>query len=257
MKRQQLRSVFALVFFSLMPLVSASSHAVATLTEGVQQIVDFIREGSKPILEAIIGDYSTSEFFFAKTLVLILFFVVIRGILTKVPVFKDNTFVCVVISLVVSILAVRYISENQLTLGILLPYGVFGVVMSIMIPAGLIFFTMHFMNFGGAGRRLIWGIVFMVYLVLWLSRSSEFNSILNWIYFGLLVLMLFALWQDKGIHAYFKGWELRAFYRGAADRTTAALQAEYLQIINVDTPEAERRRHAIEVRLYRMGRTVP
>lgn len=240
-----------------MPLVSASSHAVATVTDGVRQIVDFIKEGSTPLFEAIIGDYSTSEFFFAKVLVLILFFVIIRGILTKVPVFKDNNFVCVVISLVVSVLAVRYISENQLTLGILLPYGVFGVVMSIMIPAGLIFFTMHFMNFGGAGRRLTWGIVFIVYLVLWLSRSAEFNSVLNWIYFWLLVLMLLALWQDKGIHAYFKGWELQAFYRGVADRTTAALQAEYLQLINVDTLEAERRRLAIERRLHAMGRRVP
>ena len=62
---------------------------------------------------------------------------------------------------------------------------------------------------------------------------------------------------DKGIHRYFKSWEISAFYKGANERTIAALQAEYLHIVNVDTPTAQSRRNSIVRQLRALGADVP
>jgi hypothetical protein len=43
------------------------------------------------------------------------------------------------------------------------------------------------------------------------------------------------------------------FVKGANNRVIAALQAEYLNIVNVDSPEAERRKGAIRHQLRSLG----
>lgn len=246
-----------LVVFFILPLVHASYHSSSSapefLGQGVRDVVAGLREGLTPIFEALIGDYSTSEFFFSKVLVLILLFAVSSMVLRNLPTMKDNPFIANLVGLIVSLIAVRYISENEFTLGILLPYAVWGIVMSILIPAALIFFSIHLSNIGGAGRRIIWMIVFVVYLVIWLSRSRELPSVVNHIYGWSLLGMFLLIAFDRGIHRYFQAWELNTFYRGANQKTIAALQAEYLQIINVNTPAASARRAAIVAHLNSFG----
>jgi len=47
------------------------------------------------------------------------------------------------------------------------------------------------------------------------------------------------------------------FYNHAQARTISGLQAEYLNILNVNTPEADKRRKDIESHLKSLGAGVP
>ena len=62
---------------------------------------------------------------------------------------------------------------------------------------------------------------------------------------------------DKNIHHYFKKWELDNFYKGANQKTIAALQSEYLNIVGTDTTIANTRKSAIEAQLKKLGTSLP
>ena len=249
------------VIIQFMPFVSAYSYYGGfgnfDLRTGSEQLIQFITDFARPLFEGIIGDYSGSEFFFAKCLILILLYVVCASALKRVEVFKKNNGVIFIISAVISVLAVRFISENQLTLGILLPYGTLGVALTTILPFFIFTFFIQVSGMGGLGRRLSWLFFGIVFIVLWFSKSSEMAALSNQIYFFTLIGMIVAFIFDKQIHYYFKAWELSAFYKNSYDRTAAKLQAEYLNIVNVDTPEAERSRQRIEQELKRMNRSLP
>ena len=109
----------------------------------------------------------------------------------------------------------------------------------------------------GAGRRILWGFYMIIFFVFFNSRYADLPGEMRQIYWWTILLILIAMIFDKDVHRYFKPWEISIFKRGATERTIAALQAEYLQIANVDSPAANSRRIAIERHLTRLGSSLP
>lgn len=243
------------LFLLSFQLVSAA--VFSDLRQSVEQFVTEAPGVLAPIFEVIIGDYATSEFFFAKVLLLFILLAFVGYALGKVPAFEKNRAVKLIITIAVSILAVRFISENQLVTGILLPYGVLGIVITTAVPFFIIFWFLHTANIGSLGRRLTWIFFGIVFLVLWFNRYDKISTIGNQIYLGGALLVVLAFFFDRGIHRYFKTYEMNIFLRKASSKTVAALQAEYLAIVNVDTPEAKQRRADIENQLRSLGAYLP
>tara|TARA_Y100000310_G_scaffold345546_1_gene466326 strand:- start:156 stop:941 length:786 start_codon:yes stop_codon:yes gene_type:complete len=205
-----------------------------------------------------VGDFTQNEVFFAKVLLLILLILVINVAVKRVPAFKNQAGIAFVIAFVVSVLAVRYMSQNELILGVLLPYGTLGTAIITVLPFLIFFYFVHVTNMHGFMRRLSWIVFGIIFLVLWLSRSpGEITPVMNWIYGLTLVAIVLSLLFDKSIQRYFGTHELNVFRRGAHNKVIAGLQSEYLDILHVDSPQAERRRNSIENHLRRLGGSVP
>ncbi len=245
----------SLLILSMFPIISAEPAPEAV--QFTQEIINSAIGVATPIFQFIIGDYSTNEFFATKVMMLILLFVVIQAILKKVNLFDAGNSVAIVIAAVISIIAIRFISENQLTLGILLPYGTLGIVILTSLSLMIVFYFIHTTNLGSIGRRLIWSFFALVYIMLFIYRYNELGSLTRSIYGWSIALIIFFLIFDRGIHRYFSVWELNTFYHGADQKTIAALQAEYLNIINLNTTAAVSRRHAIERQLRSLGASLP
>mgnify|MGYP001591679937 CR=1 FL=1 len=248
-------ALFALSLILFANLISADSFQTAV--DSSRKVIESMVGILTPFFELVIGSYSTEEFFFAKILLLILLALIINAVLRKVGVFDKSPGVILTVSLIVSILAVRFISENQMTLGILLPYGTLGVAITTIIPFLIFFYFIHVTNMGGAGRRLSWIFFGLVFIILWIYKYDKMSSVSNQIYGWALFLMVFAFIFDKGIHRYFLTHEINRFVQGANARTIAMLQAEYLNIVGVNTREANSRKADIEAQLRRLGANLP
>ncbi len=244
-----------LSLFLVLPMVFAFNPFL-DLNQGASNVIQIIKDVSTPFFSAIIGDYG-SEFLFAKILFLILIYTICNFVLKKTGPLKDQNGPAFIVSAVIAILAVRFISENQLTTGLLLPYAALGMVFGVGLPLFVIFLGLHLGNVQGFGRRITWVFVLVTMLVFGFANSDKIPPTMEgifWIMFGIIIIFLVF---DKGIHGYFKSWEINAFYKGANERTIAALQAEYLHIINVNSPQADSRRHAIEHQLRSLGANLP
>ena len=241
------------------PLVSAQVRGgdfFYTAQNSVRPVIDSVLGLLNPFLEAIIGDYSTNEFFFTKVLLLILLFAIISTILTKVPRLEDNLPVAYIVSFIVSIFAVRFMSENQFILGILLPYGTLGIAITIIIPFIVFFYFVHSTGMTSGTRKLAWGLFAIVFFVLWNSRYNELSKLANKIYGWSLVMVIGILLFDKAIHRYFVDVETNKFVKKANEALAARWQAEYQEIIDVQSHEAEHRRKAIRKQLKKLGAQV-
>ncbi len=241
--------------FSILTFISAqpyggygSGFGFIDLGEGIRQIIDQATRFLAPLFEVILGDYSGSEFFFTKILVLALLFVVIYWILERVPALRGYRNIAMLISLIVSILAVRFISENELVNGILLPYGVLGVALTTLIPFMIFAYGIHTTDLSGAGRKIAWAVFALIFFILWVYKYPELNPIANQIYLWALVAVIIVMIFDKSIHAYFAGADMKKFSKNLTTRQIADLQVELGRLRNspVMSNEIERRIQQIE-----------
>lgn len=237
--------IFVIFALSLSTIVSAqygsSPFSFIDLGQGMRQLIDQAINFFTPVFEIVIGDYSGSEFFFTKVMLLLLLFVVIYFVLDHVPLFQGYRGINYIVALIVSIIAVRFISENQLVLGILLPYGTLGVALTTILPFFIFAYFIHTTGMPGIARKLCWIFFGIVFLVLWIYKADQIGDIGNQIYFWTTIAMAIMLILDKRIHAYFRGLDIKRFEQDAHENEIANLQIELRRLITMGgaTPSQE------------------
>jgi hypothetical protein len=253
LKKGNLFFIFLFATLAIFPVASAQSFI------GVSEIVSDAVQASTsvfgPLFAGLFGDYSGSEFLFAKVLLFLLLLIILNVVLKKLPLFERQKGIALLVATIISVIAVRFIKDDQFFNGILLPYGTLGVAIWTIFPFIAFFYFLHVTKMGSLGRRIGWAVFSVIWLTIWNARWQDFSRISNQIYFWTFIVMIAVFIWDKRIHAYFGAHELNVFYKGAHQKEIAGLQAEYLQIMNVDTPVAERRRRVIERRLATLGAT--
>jgi hypothetical protein len=255
MKKGKSKSVFGI--FLVLSLISfVSAQFFQNLDYQVENIIYDVISILRPIFEVILGDYSGSEFFLVKVLLLLMLFIMINFVLRKVEFTKDMGPASSVIALIVSILAVRFMPDNQIFAGILLPYNVLGVALTSILPFLIFFYFVHSTNMTGAGRRISWAIFGIIFVALYFTRS-DISPVVNYIYLGIIGMVVLAILFDRGIQRYFSSHELNVFLNKQKGKAVASLQAEYMNILNVDTSQAKQRRDEIESKLRELGAGVP
>lgn len=199
--------LFCLSLLSILSFVSASYYNPADfLRENVGQALDIAKQTVTPIFELLLGEGESGEFFLAKSLLLILIFVIVLTVVKKMPLIKDapnKNAIALVITIAVSLLSIRYIPDNDLINGVLLPYTTFGIALTTFIPFLIYFWFVHESVPNPTGRRLAWIVYAIIFISLWVIRSDEMGAG-NTIYtVGLLIIVIMFLF-DKSIHQYFR-----------------------------------------------------
>ena len=251
-KEHGLFIILLLLIPLIIPLINAQSREFQIASESIKKVLDSSIGLLTPFFEFVIGDYSTTEFFFAKVLMLILLFMIINVILKKTP-FGEKGQISLLISAVISILAIRFISENELFNGILLPYGTLGVAITTLIPFIIFFYFLHETNIGPIGRRIGWIFFIIIFLALWALKYSDLSSTSNLIYFWTLVATIIILIFDKQLHKYLGIIQTERYLTNVEIRRIANLQAEYEYLLHTESQQAQRRREQIVRQLREMG----
>jgi len=258
--------ILVFVVFLCIPFTSAASFSSQFyfLQDGAQGAVDMIVSVLAPFFDAILGEYTgqygdftESEMFFIRILLFIIIFILIHTALKTTPKIKENNAAVMVIALAISIIGIRFMSTTELFFGAMLPYGVLAVAITTILPFLIFFYFLHSTGFGTAGRRLAWIFFGIVFIALWISKSDNLSETSNYIYVGGIAAIALVFTFDRAIHRYFALNELSVFFKKSNQKAVASLQSEYLNILNVDTPQAKARRTDIENQLRTWGADIP
>lgn len=208
------------------------------LGDGIRQIIDQIINFITPVFQYLIGDYSGSEIFFYKILFLIIIFVMIFAILDRVPLFEGYPGITKVIALSVSLIAIRFISENQLVQGIILPYGAIGVAVTTILPFFIFGYGIYQARLPGIARKIAWMVLGIIFIVLWLympelqigGESGYNNNLINQIYLWTIVAIGSMIVFDKRVAAYFRGLDVKQWENENYQSEVVSLQNQLSDI---------------------------
>ncbi|MEA3329383.1 MAG: hypothetical protein U9Q06_01435 [Nanoarchaeota archaeon] len=257
MERGKFYVVLGIAFLFLMPLVFAQSYGFGYNVESqIEQVLNQFVEILRPIFEFLLGDYSGSEFLLVKSLLLIIVFIIVNVVLKKSELGKTMGAGASVVAIIVAILAIRFMPEEDIFKIVLLPYSVLGIALTTILPFLIFFYFVHATKMGGVGRRLSWAVFGFIFVGLYFTRK-DLDSISNYIYLAVISGVALAFFLDRGIQRYFSAHELNVFLNKQKGKAASSLQSEYMNLLNVDTPEAKRRRGEIENNLRRIGAGVP
>src|SRR3989344_1754128 len=147
--------LFLTAFIALFSFVCLSSaYSSGELSNDIRNGFEYLKAFYIPILEIILGDSAFNDLFFIKVLLLVLTFVVVRAVLSRVPTFKDNKPVIFIVALIVSILSIRYMTDIQIVKGVLMSYDTLGIAITTIIPFIVWFFFVEKGVQSSAARRL-------------------------------------------------------------------------------------------------------
>lgn len=176
------------------------------------QLNNFIEQHLRPIASFLLGDvggtgsFTSGEILFVKVLVFFLLLSLITIAVRNVPHLGDKK-LSLFIAIIISILAVRYLTDAGLVSFIWLPYGALGIAFASLLPFIIFFFFLQGFD-NSALRKLGWAFFLVIFAFLAYFRWDElalqtaaFNA--AWIYLGIAIASLLLFFFDKDIHAFF------------------------------------------------------
>jgi len=188
--------VFLLLGIFLMSFVSASNGYGFDLREGSEMAIEWIVGFSEPFLQVLLGgeDY-TGLLLFERFLIFILLLSIIYLSLDNVPTFSDMPMVLWTVSIIVPLIAIRFMNFTWLNT-IVFQYAVVGIAIAGLIPFIIYLFFLHNISQESMVRKIGWVFFILVYFGLWSTADSE---IYGQIYFWTIVAALAALVLDRAI----------------------------------------------------------
>lgn len=169
MDKFRVGKMFYVFSVSLLVLLLMSNFASAAITS----LGDVF--SSQPV-KFLLGDFGSQpegELFLVKFLVFIILFALVYKAAEKFPPLSNQRSVLVIISLAVSVLAIRYVTSEEVVNFMWLPYGVLGVTFATLFPFLLTFFFVKDWD-SGVARKVVWSAFFVIFVGLAYMRWDSF-----------------------------------------------------------------------------------
>jgi len=188
--------VLLLLFFTT--FVAAQSYYRGNnlgdnLGYGMEQLIDTVEEMFYPLFSIVLGGYG--DYMFERILFLFILVALLYVIISRMDVFKKNRMVIWVITISISLLATRFLTESDLIQTMLLPYSVLGVTLTAVLPIMIYFFFVESFSNSATVRKMLWIFYIVVFIGLWSSRYSELGQ-MSWIYMmSAIAALLFLLFD--------------------------------------------------------------
>ena len=160
---------------------------------GMEQLIDTVQEMFYPLFSIFLGGYG--DYMFERILFLFILIAILYVVISHMDVFKENKVVIWVITLAISLLATRFLTESDLIQTMLLPYSVLGVTLTAVLPILIYFFFVESFNDSSTVRKMLWIFYIIVFIGLWASRYDELGQ-MSWIYMmSAIAALLFLLFD--------------------------------------------------------------
>lgn len=174
--------LFALLIACLLSISSVFAQAgiAEEVNKGIKGFTDFIR----PVASQVLGETPGGEYLFAKVLFWILILAIVWYGLEQIDFFASSNVLHWIVSIVVAILATRWIASDTLIRTIILPYTTLGIVIAVAVPF-VIFFAIVELGMSGLRyktiRKIAWILFAVVFIGLWIVRYDKLGNA-GWIY---------------------------------------------------------------------------
>lgn len=195
--------VFSFLLLLSLSFVSAIGDPFSGLLRGLDIVINWLRAVADMILNYIsiilFDSYFYGELIYTKMLLFFLLITVVYLILKKNKIISENRGLNFIVSLVISMLAVRYLPDDLIN-GIRIPYGALAVAILIFIPLLIFFFWLHGnSHITSFGRRIGWVIYGAAFIALW-SNDPNKMPITNTVYWIGLGFVALSLIFDNKVH---------------------------------------------------------
>lgn len=240
--KQKIGALFlTTIMFSLMFSTFALAQTTTTGSNIATDIDNFLTEfakGAGPILNLILGDVPTGDLMIVKFLFLIILISVLYYATRKIPNLGTNSGVVWTITIVGSILAVRYLTTEEIVNFLLLPTGVIGISLLAIIPFIIYFFFIE--SFGGVViRKVGWAVWIVIYVGMALTRwndlaptatGSGINFNLGWLYLAIAVLSLILILIDSRVKSFFLEFKSKELRKADIDIQLAKINSQITEL---------------------------
>jgi hypothetical protein len=199
MKRAIVFGFLALVSLSFVSAYYGGGYwgdPISGFGRGVEQLIDLTENTLGPFFAVILG--GEWDFLFEKVLFLAIMLAVVYVITSKMDVFKDNKWVIWIVTIAVSVLSTRFLTETELVKTMLLPYTTLGVAISAVLPLIIYFTFVQKFSDSPTMRKLLWIFFIVTFVGIWASRYDDLGD-LSWIYFFTAAAALIFLLADGTI----------------------------------------------------------
>lgn len=258
MKRGKLVFVSFLVIVVL--LISVGLVSAKSLADEMNKLIDGFTKFIEPVAKNVLGEELTGQYLFAKVLFLIIILAIIWTALNRTEFFTAHTWVLVVVSLAVSILATRWLTTKALIDTIILPYSTLGIAISAGLPFVLYFLLVNvgFQNQPAIIRRIAWIFFAIIFIGLWITRRGTLTaggSYAGYIYPVTALVAIIMAWMDGTIHRFFVKLEVEKLGKTSARYAIDDLKKKIADLPNLVTQgiitqgEADRRKREYQRKL--------
>ncbi|MDD3993996.1 MAG: hypothetical protein PHX15_02250 [Candidatus Nanoarchaeia archaeon] len=182
--------IFSVSLIFILPFNSADLGN--NLEMGSNQVIDAFSSILNPFFTILFG--GITGFLFEKVIFLFIIGTLVFAILNKIEIFSENKKVLWIITISVALLSTRFLVDSELIFNILLPYTIFGVVMTSFLPFIVYFFFVTKFE-SSTLRKILWCAFGVVFVFIWYTRYNQIGG-LSWMYFiTALVSFLFLLFD--------------------------------------------------------------
>lgn len=224
-----LLAVLFFVFKGTGNAIAVTGNAVDTknsfkpIVDMVSGLITNVYDALKPLLNVVVGDTTagkgvlakSEDIFIAKVLLLLLLTALVSAILSMVGgiSFLKEGWSHWFVSIIVAILGVRFLNADLIQT-ILIPYSVFGVVLTAILPFVLYFLFvekgMQAPNTPAIARKAAWILFGIVFLAIWVMRQGDFSKddagIISIIYPLTAIISFIMAFADGTIQSIFNKW---------------------------------------------------
>jgi len=162
----------------------------------MNQLIILFENFLGPFFAVILGGYGDQ--LFERILFFFIIMSVVYVVISKREPFKGKKPIIWIITIAVSLLSTRYLSENNLVQGVILPYGLFGVLITSALPFVIYFTFVASFRSSAMVRKVLWIFFIVTYFGIWSSRYDDLGE-LSWIYFVTAIVSILALMFDGTI----------------------------------------------------------
>lgn len=170
------RGLFGIILLELVLVVFMSGVVFAADADWASTIetnLDSFTKIANPIIKFVIGNVENdSSLLFIKLMVFFLILAIVYYAAVNVPGIGDNKPLSFLISLIVSLMAIRFLTTKELVNFIWAPYGVLGVALSSIFVFILAFFFIMSFN-SDVIRKVGWTAFLVIFLGLAVTRWND------------------------------------------------------------------------------------
>ncbi|HVY01535.1 MAG TPA: hypothetical protein VHA12_02110 [Candidatus Nanoarchaeia archaeon] len=247
MKKQVLGVLFfALVLVSMSFVSAAAADNVREFFTSVSDIIKAVAEGLAPLANLLFGSENigvganTPAFTVANIFIFIIVFVIVYIVVDSMEFFSAHTFFSWVISIAVSVLAVRFLSDGMIN-AIIFPYRALGIALAAGLPFVLYFVAVETKMTSEFGRKAAWIFLGVIYVFLYFVRmyyapaGSQDLSAFSWIYLVTAAVCLLMVIFDGTLSQLRVKWAAARIGKDSKDDAIVELKKKLADIPNLVT----------------------
>lgn len=220
------------LLFSMFLVGLVCAQPLGGFGDKVKSFLDAGTNVMEPVARYVLGDVGDTAMVFAK----VLFFIIVLSIvwlsLDRTEFFSEYEWVHWIISIIVAILAIRFLSDQSWIQAILLPYSTLGIAISAGLPFVIYFLVVNvgMKDATSTVRSIAWIFFGVIFVGLWFTTESGQGV---WLYPITTLACLIMILLDGTFQRFFRRMRYERVGKDSAEQAEDYLLERITRIDNL------------------------